>query len=120
MLRASSGRARGWSSNTAFKVKTAVKDTDPPLRTKILDRDIDLPWKVIVALVDIQPPENALKIIDFITTRRIDEKTALILIEDAKKGIFPTYETRYTDEFSSTLKGFQKRWVKRCHFIGSA
>jgi len=99
---------KGWSSEIAFRIKAAVKDIDPRLRTRLLDKETDLPWKVIVALAEIDPPENALKIIDFITTRRLDEKTALIIIEDAKKGIFPTYETKVSDEYKRTYDKFVK------------
>ncbi len=98
---------KGWSSTTAFKIKTAVQGIEPELRSVLLDKETDLTWKVIVAISGIEFPENALKIIDFIITRRLPEKTALRIIEDAKKGIYPRYEVAYVDKFEETFRNFR-------------
>ncbi len=98
---------KGWNSFTTRKIKLAIKDIEPELRAKLLHEEVDLPWKVMVAISDFEFPENALKIIDFIITRRLPEKTALRIIEDAKKGIYPRYEVAYVDKFEETFRNFR-------------
>ena len=97
----------GWSVDTAFKIKTAVKDVDPDLRTKLLDKETDLPWKVIVALAGIEIEENALKILHYILKRRLTEKASLMIIEDAKQGIYPTYNITYSNKFEEAFRSFR-------------
>lgn len=98
---------KGWSSDTAFKIKKAVEEIDPELRTKLLDEETDLPWKVMVALAEIENAENALKLLEYILKRRLIEKVALAILEDAKKGIYPTYNVTYSNQFENAFRSFQ-------------
>ncbi len=98
---------KGWSADTAFKIKKAVEEIEPELRAKLLDEETDLPWKVMVAISELEFTENAIKILDFIITRRLPEKTALRIIEDAKNGIYPRYEVAYVDKFEETFRNFR-------------
>ena len=98
---------KGWSSRTTLKIVKAITKIAPELRAKLLDEETDLPWKVMVALAEIEFPEHALKIIEFIITRRLPEKTALRIIEDAKQGIYPRYEVKYVDKFEETFRNFR-------------
>ncbi len=99
--------SKGWSVRSAFKIKMAIRDIAPELRAILLDEETDLTWKVMVAISGLEFPENAIKIIDFIITRRLPEKTALRIIEDAKKGIYPRYEVAYVDKFEETFRNFR-------------
>jgi len=98
---------KGWSVHTAFKIVKAVKDIEPELRAKLLDKKTDLPWKVIVALAEIEIKENALKILEYILKRRLTEKASLTIIEDAKNGIYPTYNVTYSNQFEDALRSFR-------------
>jgi len=101
---------KAWSSDAAFKVKTAVKDLDPEVRLKVLDKETDLTWKTIEALAKIDSPGNQLEAIDFILTRRLDEKTALQVIDDIINDVHPIYEVQVTDEYKQTYQKFQKTY----------
>lgn len=98
---------KGWSGNIAYKIKTAIKDIDPELRARLLHEEVDLPWKVIVDLAELEFPENALKFIEYIATRRITEKGSLMIIEDAKQGIYPTYNVKYSNKLEEVMKEFR-------------
>ncbi len=98
---------KGWSSTTALNITKAITKIDPELRARLLDEETDLPWKVMVALAEIENAENALKLLEYILKRRLIEKVALRILEDAKKGIYPTYNVEYSDQFESALRSFQ-------------
>jgi len=98
---------KGWSTPTAYKIKTAVKDADPELRDKLLHEEVDLPWKVMVALGELEFSDNALKILDYIATRRLTEESSLMILEDAKKGVYPTYDVAYYSKFEEVMKEFR-------------
>ncbi len=98
---------KGWSSGVALTITKAITKIDPVLRAKLLDEETDLPWEVIVALAEMEVAENALKILDYILNRRLTEKASLMLIEDAKQGIYPTYNITYSNKFEDALRGFK-------------
>ena len=98
---------KGWSSGVALTITRAITKIDPVLRAKLLDEETDLPWEVIVALAEMEVAENALKILDYILNRRLTEKASLMLIEDAKQGIYPTYNITYSNKFEDALRGFK-------------
>ena len=98
---------KGWSSGVALTITRAITKIDPVLRAKLLDEETDLPWEVIVALAEMEVGENALKILDYILNRRLTEKASLMLIEDAKQGIYPTYNITYSNKFEDALRGFK-------------
>jgi ParB/RepB/Spo0J family partition protein len=76
----------GWSSDTAFRVKTAIKDMEPEVRALILDEKTNLPYKVIIALSTLENPETQREVIMYVQTHKLDEELALKLIEQAKQG----------------------------------
>ncbi len=97
---------KGWSSGTALKITRAISSIDPELRAKLLEEN-DLPWKVMVGLAEIENSENALKILYYILRRRLTEKSSLTIIEDAKKGVYPTYDVTYSNKFEEALRSFR-------------
>lgn len=97
---------KGWSSDTAFKVKTAIKDLDPKVRLKILNKETNLTKDTIIALSEIDNPETQLEIIKYIQTRRWNEETALQVIDDVKKGIPPILNIKVTNEFEQVYNKF--------------
>ncbi len=98
---------KGWSSSTALIIVKAITKIAPELRAKLLDEETDLPWKVMVALAGIENAENALKLLGYILKRRLIEKVALRILEDAKKGIYPTYNVTYSNQFENAFRSFQ-------------
>jgi len=101
---------KDWGIKTLLKIKAAIKNVTPEVRLKILDKETDLTSKTIEALSKIEGPANQLEAIDFILTRRLDEKTALQVIDDIIQGVHPIYEVQVTDEYKQTYQKFQKTY----------
>lgn len=92
----------GWSGDTTLKVKIALKDMEPEIRTLILEDKSRLPHGVIVAVADLEEPETQVAIIDYIQTHRLNEELALKYIERVKKGELIT-EVKVVDEAQQVL-----------------
>jgi len=93
----------GWSGNTTLKVKTALKDMEPKIRTLILEDKSRLPHSVIVAVAELEDPETQITVINYIQTHRLNEELALKFIERAKEGELIT-EAKVVDEAEEVLE----------------
>ena len=76
----------GWSGDTTLKVKTALKDMKPEVRTLILKEKSRLPHNVIVAVGELEDTETQKVVIDRIQTYRYNEELALQFIERVKES----------------------------------
>lgn len=92
----------GWSRNTTTKVKTALKEMEPEIRTLILKDKSRLPHSVIVAVAELEDPQTQVVVIDYIQTHRLNEELALKFIERAKEGELIT-EAKVVDEAEEVL-----------------
>lgn len=54
----------GWSSDTAFKIKTALKEMEDSIRLKILEEKSRLPHKVITALIRLDGTPKTSKLLN--------------------------------------------------------
>jgi len=98
----------GWSADTAFKVKVALKDMVPEVRTLILKEEMRLPHGVIVAIGEIKDTETQKAVIDYIQTYKLDEELSLKLIERAKTGEPLIAEVEQVDEVEMILSGIRR------------
>ena len=92
----------GWSISTTFKVKIALKEMEPEIRTLILEDKSRLPHSVIVAVAELEDPQTQVAVIDYIQTHRLNEELALKFIERVKEGELIT-EAKVVDEAEEVL-----------------
>jgi len=76
----------GWSSDTAFKVKTAIKDMKPEIREIILEDKTRLPHKVISTISELEN-EKQKKALEHIEFWSLNEQDSLKYIEKLKLNI---------------------------------
>jgi len=76
----------GWSSDTAFKVKAALKEMDAEIRDLILDDKTRLPHKVITALAELET-EKQKKALKHIKFWKLNEKDAIDYIDKLRLGL---------------------------------
>ena len=92
----------GWSGRTTMKVKLALKEMEPEIRTLILEDKSRLPHGVIAAVAELEEPETQIAVIDYIQTHRLNEELALKFIERVKEGELIT-EAKVVDEAEEVL-----------------
>jgi len=92
----------GWSGDTTLKVKIALKDMEPEIRTLILEDKSRLPHSVIVAVAELEDPETQIAVIDYIQTHKLNEELAFKFIERVKEGELIT-EAKVVDEAEEVL-----------------
>lgn len=97
----------GWSSNTAFQVKMAIKDMEPEVRALILDEKTTLPYKVIVAVSELEDAEMQKNVIEFIRTHGYSEELALRFIQRATEGELITDVAEF-NEPEEVLRGIRR------------
>jgi len=103
----SKAQERGWSGRTVMEVKTVLKDMAEEVRNIILDDRTRLPYKVILALKEIDP-DKIKDVIEYIITHKYDEELALAFIEQVKKGESLILETVKVDEIDKVFTRFSR------------
>ena len=94
----------GWSSDTAFKVKTALKDMDAEIREIILNDKTRLPHKVITKLAELETERQA-KALKHIAFWKLNEKDAVDYIEKLRLGIVLEERREVTFNYFSRIEG---------------
>jgi ParB/RepB/Spo0J family partition protein len=103
-------QSMGWSPDTTFKVKTALKEMKPEIRTLVLDKETELPQKVILSIGEIKDAETQKKVIDYIQTHQLNEDLSLKFIERTLSGEPPVAEVKEVDEVQIALSPFRQAY----------
>lgn len=93
----------GWSSDTAFKVKTALKDMDAEIRETILNDKTRLPHKVITKLAELETEKQA-KALKHIAFWKLNEKDAVDYIEKLRLGIVLEEQKEITHNYFDRIE----------------
>jgi len=97
----------GWSRDTTIKVKIALRSMEKDIRELILEKQIRLPYTVIMAIGELKDPEKQKAIIEYIKTYKLNEELALNFIEQAKKGPL-ILDIKRVDEIDAVFNRFNR------------
>jgi ParB-like chromosome segregation protein Spo0J len=100
----------GWGAAATLNVKAALKEMTAEVRNLILNKETQLPQKVIVAVGDIKDAESQKNVIDYIQTHQLNEELALKFIERTLSGEPPITEVKEVDEAEIALNPFRQAY----------